>query len=75
MASLRLHVEEPAGEFDPIPFPTTLASRVRRAGPPSWRRSQDSIRLVEDAMHRVERQVDRLSQLIDTGDDDHPRAA
>ncbi|MCC6675644.1 MAG: hypothetical protein IT436_00745 [Phycisphaerales bacterium] len=74
MATLKLHVDEPAGEFDPIPFPSSLAHRARRAEPPR-RRQPDSIRMAEDAMRRVDGHLGRLRELVGTDDDDHPRAA
>lgn len=74
MATLKLHVDEPAGEDDPIPFPTTLARRAM-ASRPSWQSRPDSIRLAERALRRVEGDVGRLMELVGMDDDDRPRAA
>jgi len=74
MATLKLHIDEPAGDLDPIPFPSSLARRARRAEPPR-RRHPDSIRMAEEALRRVDGDLGRLRQLFGPDDDDHPRAA
>lgn len=73
MVSLRLHVDEPVGEFDPIPFPTSLADRARRFESPRAR-SIDSIRMAEEALERADAGLNRLKSLVGD-DDDRPRAA
>lgn len=74
MVTLKLHIDEPAGEFDPIPFPSSLAQRARRAETPR-RHQPDSIRMAEEAMRRVDGHLNRLRDLVGQDDDDHPRAA
>lgn len=73
--ALKLHIDEPAGEFDPIPFPSSLAHRARRPAELPRRRFPDSIRMAEDALRRVDGDLNRLRALFTTDDDDHPRAA
>lgn len=80
MATLKLHVDEPAGRDDPIPFPTTLARRAVASRPTgiagrSWQSRPDSIRLAERALSRVEGDMGRLMELVGMDDDDRPRAA
>lgn len=75
MATLKLHIDEPAGEFDPIPFPSSLVPRARRSEGEARRHQPDSIRMAEEAMRRVDGHLGRLRELVGHDDDDHPRAA
>ncbi len=75
----KLRLTDPVHRDDPIPFPGRDAAPVRRWQPRLTKQSDDPvIRGVEDTLKQMEAKLKELGRMVDEddgGDDDRPRAA
>ncbi len=80
MLRLTVHLEDETEAPESLPFPTLTDRRVSPPPPgrgtAPYRRAEDAVRRVEDAMHDAQLKFDRLRQMLGyDDDDDRPRAA